>query len=706
MKHSRDLLTELAGNLRWIWNGEFDSLFREIDPVLWTSVNHNPTAFLLELDAARLEARAADPHYRVRLERACHSLKAHLESEKTWANVSAPALAARPVAYFSAEFGLHESLPIYSGGLGVLAGDHLKSSSDLGVPIWGVTILYREGYFFQNLTTDGTQEEVYTEMDLRRVALERVMDSQGQPMSLLIPVNSGNLVVEVWKTRVGRAHLLLLDGYSKEGTADRFAFTRRLYGGDLRTRLHQEIILGMGGYRALRKLGIRPGVIHLNEGHSAFAVLEAISQVMEEEDLSFEAASERVRSRSVFTTHTPVAAGHDRFPPELVNEHLAPLRSKLKLSPEAFVGLGRIHPNDEREPFCMTVVALKLASKSNAVSALHGQTTRSMWKDLWSKAPPEVPIGHVTNGVHVPSWIAPQLARFFERLLGPEWFAQLRYPAGWEAIDAIDPFEIWDLKCALKKEFAAFVDRRIQRRDERLGLPHSRFSLNPEAMVIGYARRIVEYKRPTLLFRDADRLARLMSDPKRPVQIVFAGKAHPNDQTGKAMLKELYGFTQDPRFAGKAFVLENYDMNMGRHFVQGCDLWLNSPRRPFEACGTSGQKAIFNATLNLSSLDGWWAEAYDKKNGYSFGDGLTHSDVHTHDRRDAEDLIRVLENKVIPDFFERTPEGVPSRWIDKIKHALVTLGSRYNSDRMVLDYAKRCYVPTVGALTSDFPTDR
>ncbi|HEU4401435.1 MAG TPA: alpha-glucan family phosphorylase [Candidatus Polarisedimenticolia bacterium] len=702
MKETRACLDELAGNLRWTWSGEFDHLFREIDGDLWRRVNHNPAAFLADVDPARVEARSADPAYRQDLERACRSLRDDLQEERHWASRHAPGLGYRPVAYFSAEVALHESLPIYSGGLGVLAGDHLKSCSDLGVPIWGVTILYRQGYFTQTLDAQGVQEERYVDLDLTRVPLDPVRDGRGERLWIQVQTSWGPFPIDLWLARAGRAHLLLLDGSRDPAASHRDVFTLRLYGGDLRTRLLQEMILGIGGYRALLALGARPGVLHLNEGHSAFAVLEAIAQTMEEEGLGFEPAADKVRARTIFTTHTPVAAGHDRFPADLIEECLAPLRQRLGLSRQDLLGLGRVDPRDEGEPFCMTVLALRLSSRANAVSALHAQTSREMWRALWpGRASSQVPIGHVTNGVHVPTWIAAEMAHFYERHLAGDWPKRLCHPDLWERIYDVDAAELWRVKALLRRHLRSSVARRLRERHERLGLAGPVPEIQPQALVIGFARRFVEYKRAGLLFTDPDRLARLLSDGRRPVQILFAGKAHPRDEAGKRILGSICEYARDARFSGRVILLENHDINVARHLVQGCDLWLNSPRRPLEACGTSGQKAVFNATLNLSVLDGWWAEGYDGTNGYSFGEGLTHTDRALHDRRDAEDLFEVLERQVIPDFFERGDDGVPARWMRRVQRALATLAWRYNSDRMVINYVTRCYLEASGSRTHE-----
>lgn len=701
---TRERLTELASNLRWTWSDEFDSLFVEVDADLWNRVGANPPAFMAQVGEEVLQKRAADPAYRQRLSRACRALTSYLRDGRHWARRHVTGLRLRPVAYFSAEFGLHESLPVYSGGLGVLAGDHLKSCSDLGLPVWGVTILYRQGYFNQTIDAEGRQEEEYIDLDVERLPLQPLLDPHGHRLVVQMQSPSGPFPLDLWRLRVGRADLLLLDGSRDPEAAHGDAFRLRLYGGDLRTRLVQEMILGVGGYRALLSIGVRPGVLHLNEGHCAFAILEAIAQTMEEEGLDFDAAVRRVRGRTVFTTHTPEPAGHDRFPPELVEEFLAPLRERLRLSPERFLALGRVNEKDIGEAFCMTVLALKLSGRANAVSALHGRISRSMWRDLWPGRPLErAAIGHVTNGVHVPTWCARDLMQFFRQHLAPDWQERVGEPQMWEAIEQVDPGDLWSIKQLMKTSLIEFLEPRLAARHERLKLPGGPPRINPEALLIGVARRFAEYKRAWLLFSQPERLERLLGDPQRPIQILLAGKAHPRDGHGKEILRSLCEQSNDPRFAGRVILLENYDVTLARQLVKGCDLWLNMPRRPREACGTSGMKALINATLNMMTLDGWWSEAYDGTNGYAFGEGLTHSDTALHDRRDGVDLFDVLEEQVLPDFFERSPEGVPLRWIARIRRALATLAWRYNADRMVIDYATHCYLPAVGAPTSGFP---
>jgi len=692
MNPVREQLVELAANLRWIWHGELDSLLQEMDAELWQKVQHNPVAFIVDVDARKVEIASADPRYRERVEQAFKVLRGHEQETKHWSGQNAPGLATRPIAYFSPEFGLHESLPIYSGGLGILAGDHLKSSSDLGIPIWGITLLYRQGYFRQRLDERGRQTELYEPLQLERVAIKPALDAEGKQRVISLAISGFTVPIAIWCARVGRATLVLLDSAATTFPTSQQRHMQRLYAGDSHTRLLQEIVLGAGGWCAMRALGVRPGVLHLNEGHSAFAALEAIAKMIETEGIGFDAALQSVRSQTVFTTHTPVAAGHDRFDPRLVAEHLDPLRRRLGLTEEALLGLGRTNPADNEEPFCMTVLALKLASRSVGVSALHGQVSRTMWQALWPSLPADqIPIQHVTNGVHVPSWIASEMAEFLSRSLAHDWASRLCEPQLWDRAREVDHADLWETKHRIKNRMIDFIEQRARKREERLGLPPSP-PLDRQALTIGLARRFAEYKRAPMLLRDPDRLARLLTRPGRPVQILVAGKAHPKDEPGKVLLQRLHEASTDPRYLGRLVIIEDYDMNVGRHLVQGCDLWLNTPRRPLEACGTSGQKAVFNGTLNVSTLDGWWAEAYDGHNGYAIGDSLCPVDQEIQDARDSEALYEVLESKIVPDFFDRDGD-LPARWLARIQHAWVTLGLRYNSDRMLVEYTLGSYLP-------------
>ncbi|MGB8772902.1 MAG: alpha-glucan family phosphorylase [Terriglobales bacterium] len=703
---AQERLWALARNLWWSWDHDSAGLFREIDPLRWSQLNHSPVALLNEYPLEKLEARAGELALHGRINYAYRRLREYEEAERTWGARHAGVLRPRPVAYFSAEFGVHESLPVYSGGLGVLAGDHIKSASDLGIPLVGVGLFYGQGYFRQRLDRDGWQREEYLETDVNQLAMETAIGTNGRPVVVQVDTRHGPIYAKVWRVKVGRCDLFLLDSDVEGNAPEDRDMTSRLYGGDGRVRVHQEILLGVGGLRALRALGITPGVLHLNEGHSGFAVLEAIRQRMVDEGISFDKAMPRVAREVVFTTHTPVPAGHDRFDADLVEEHLGPLRESLGLSKESFMALGREHA-DSDERFCMTVLGLKLSRRANAVSSLHGEVSRAMWTGLSpGKTEDTVPIGHITNGVHVPSWLAPQMFRLYDRHLGTGWQLHSSEAKIWEGSDDVDDGELWETHCNLKSGMIQFVRRRAvkqaARRDEpREVLQRLERVLSPDALTIGFARRFATYKRANLILADVEKLASMVNDPKRPVQFVFAGKAHPLDEPGKRVLQQIAQLMRDPLFSDKFVFVEDYDINVGRHFVQGVDVWLNNPRRPLEASGTSGQKVVLNGGLNLSVLDGWWAEAYDGLNGFAIGNGRTHSDMNVHDTRDGEDLMRVLRDEVIPLYYQRDRDGLPRGWIQRMKRTIRTLGWRFNADRMVMDYTLRCYVPAAGGTSSD-----
>jgi len=702
----------LAGNLWWSWDVESTNVFRELDAVRWRELVHNPIELLNEIPINVFEQRADERVLHSRINYAYRRMQEYLQSTKTWSSRAAGILRAAPVAYFSAEFGLHESVPIYSGGLGVLAGDHIKSASDLGVPLVGIGLFYDQGYFRQRLDLDGMQQEDYLDVDPAKLPLQAARGSDGKQVTVSIDTRSGTLHARVWKLCVGRNTLLLLDSDVEGNQPEDRELTSRLYGGDSRTRIRQELLLGVGGYRALRYLGIRPGVLHLNEGHSAFAPLEVVRRRMAHESISFEEAARRVASFTVFTTHTPVAAGHDRFSPALIEEHLGPLRDAMGLGHDHLMGLGRVDPYNPGEDFCMTVLAMKLSRRANAVSSLHGQVSRSMWTGLFPNRPEEeVPIGHITNGVHVLTWLAPQMQQLFDRHLGADWQSRSGEPEVWEGVEKVEDGELWETHLTLKARMLDFVRRRAARQAERRNEPPEavaqvKRALSIDTLTIGFARRFATYKRADLIFRDIDRIAELISDPRRPVQFVFAGKAHPHDKPGKAILQKVAQLARDPRFAGRLIFVEDYDINTCRHFVQGVDVWLNNPRRPLEASGTSGQKVVLNGGLNLSILDGWWAEAYDTTNGFAIDEGDTHSSAEIHDERDGESLYNTLKNEVIPLFYSRDRDGLPREWISRMKRCISTLGWRFNAHRMVMDYVSKCYVPAAGGTSSDMSRSR
>jgi starch phosphorylase len=704
---AQERLWALARNLWWSWDHDTTSLFRDIDPVRWKQLNQNPVSLLAEIPLAKLESRAAELVLHSRINYAYRRLQEYLHADRTWGARHAGVLRPRPVAYFSAEFGIHESLPVYSGGLGVLAGDHIKSASDLAIPLVGIGLFYGQGYFRQRLDHNGWQQEEYLETDVTQLPLAAAIGKNGRPVVVKIDTRNGSIHAKVWRVKVGRCDLFLLDSDIAENSADDRKLTSRLYGGDARTRIRQELLLGVGGFRALKAMGITPGVLHLNEGHSGFAVLEAVHSRMDEEGIAFDSAVPRVSREVVFTTHTPVPAGHDRFDTDLIEEHLGPLREALGLSPESLMGLGRERPSNHQETFCMTVLGLRLSRRANAVSALHGEVSRAMWTGLCPGKPEDdVPIGHITNGVHVPSWLAPQMFRLYDRHLGTNWHQHSSEARIWEGIENVDDGELWETHLSLKSQLLQFVRRRAVEQAKRRGESVETFQrlarlLSPDALTIGFARRFATYKRANLILRDVENLASMVNDPKRPVQFVFAGKAHPLDEPGKRVLQQIAELMRNSRFADKFVFVEDYDINVGRYLVQGVDVWLNNPRRPLEASGTSGQKVVLNGGLNLSVLDGWWAEAYDGMNGFAIGTGRTHSNMDVHDTRDGEDLHRALREEVIPLYYQRDRDGLPRGWIKRMKRTIRTLGWRFNADRMVMDYTLKCYVPAAGGTSSD-----
>jgi starch phosphorylase len=704
---AQEKLWELARNVWWSWDHDCTSLFRDLNPTRWRQLNQNPISLLNEMPLEEIERRASELVLHSRINYVYRRQQEYLHEDRTWGANHAGVLRPRPVAYFSAEFGLHESLPIYSGGLGVLSGDHIKSASDLDIPLIGIGLFYRQGYFLQRLDNTGWQREEYLQTDINQLPMQPAIGVNGEPVVVEIATRGGAIRAKVWRVKVGRCDLLLLDSNVAGNAPEDLDTTSRLYGGDARVRIRQELLLGVGGYRALRAMGISPGVLHLNEGHSGFAVFEAIRSRMEDEGLDFYAAASQIPREVIFTTHTPVPAGHDRFSAELIEEHLGPLREQLGISQENLMGFGREQPTDYGELFCMTVLGLKLARRVNAVSSLHGEVSRAMWRGLYPGRPEDaVPIGHVTNGVHVPSWLAPQMGRLYDRHLGVGWQRQSSADETWAAIEAVDDGELWETHLSLKAQLLEFIRRRAREQAERRSEPAEALQrlgkiLSPDALTIGFARRFATYKRANLLLADLERLNAMVNDAKRPVQFVFAGKAHPHDEPGKRVLQQIAQMMRDPDFGNKFVFLENYDINVGRHLVQGVDVWLNNPRRPLEASGTSGQKVVLNGGLNLSVLDGWWAEAYDGMNGFAIGSGRTHSNMDVHDSRDGEDLYRVLLEEVIPLYYQRDRDGLPRGWIKRMKRTIRTLGWRFNADRMVMDYTEKCYIPAAGGTSSD-----
>jgi starch phosphorylase len=698
-------LRELTQNLWWCWQPDIRAIFRELDPETWRIVHHNPVALLQRIPPEEVYRRVQDLEMQTRINQAHRRLQSYLHGGESWGVVHAGPILARPVAYFSAEFGLHQSLPIYSGGLGVLAGDHLKSMSDLGAPVVGIGLLYHEGYVHQLIDENGWQQDSYEPIAGAELPAGLALGADGQPARFSVELPGRDVFLRIWRVRVGRSVLLLLDSRDDANSPADQELTARLYGGDQETRIQQEILLGVGGHRALGVVGIRPSVLHLNEGHSAFALLERAREIVEREGLEPAEALREVAGMSCFTTHTPVDAGHDRFRPDLAVSHLEALAHGLKMPMDEVMALGSERPGDPNAPFCPTVLALKLTRRANGVAALHGRVSRKMWQGLYpGKTEEEVPIGHITNGVHVRTWLAADMYSLFLQHLGPRWLDRISHADLWTRIDKVRDAELWEVHQVLKARLFAFTRRRLADRRERLGIAApAREPLEPEALTLGFARRFATYKRADLLFQDLDRLDRLVNHPERPVQIVYAGKAHPRDTGGKTLAQRVANLEKDSRFAGRIVFIENYTMHVGRQLVQGVDVWLNTPRRPLEACGTSGQKCILNGVLNCSIPDGWWAEAYDGGNGFSIGDGEVHANPEVQDERDALALFDTLEKEVVPLYYQRDDLGIPRGWMARVKRAMRTLAWRYNADRMVMDYVKECYLPAAGGNTCRMP---
>jgi starch phosphorylase len=699
------VLQELAHNIWWCWHPTAIDLFRRLDNDLWEQLNHNPVALLGSIDQEKLKASNDDEGFLAHLRRVMDEYDSYMRDprwyQKTYPTGTKDANG-KPltIAYFSAEFGLTDCLPIYSGGLGVLAGDHLKSASDLGLPLVGVGLLYSQGYFRQYLNADGWQQEAYPYYDFANTPAEMVYNADGTPMMLQIDYPDHKIDVQVWQVHVGRIKLILMDtNLPSNSPADR-EITARLYGGDLEMRIRQEILLGIGGYKALLQMGIDPSVCHMNEGHSAFLALERVRHVMESRGLSFDEAKEATSLGNVFTTHTPVPAGNDVFPAAMMDKYFSAYYTSLGLSRKQFMALGRQNPLDENEPFCMTVLALRLANHSNGVSKLHGDVSRRMWQRVWPEVPvEEVPIQHITNGIHITSWISHDMMDLMERYLGLKWRENPSDMKTWERIYTIPDAELWRTHERRRERLVGFARKRLRQQLIRRGATKSEIlqadeALDPEALTIGFARRFATYKRGTLLLREIERIVRIMGDPKRPVQLIFAGKAHPRDAEGKDLIRQIIHLARREDLRRRVVFIEDYDLNVARYLVQGVDVWLNTPRRPMEASGTSGMKVACNGGLNMSILDGWWDEGYNKENGWAIGSGEMYDDTQYQDQVESQAMYDTLEKEVVPLFYDRGTDGLPRKWIEKMKNSLATLSSEFNTARMVRNYAEMFYVPS------------
>lgn len=690
-------LKELAFNFWWTWNPEAIDLFRRLDPVVWESTYHSPVKMLGVISQGRLQAKADDDGFLAHLERVYAQFADYKTTQHTWYAKKYGFTEKPVVAYFSAEFGLAESLPVYSGGLGMLAGDHLKSASDLGIPLVGIGLLYRVGYFKQTLTAVGYQQEHYPENDFYNLAIEQQRKSDGSPLVVEVHMPGRSVQVQIWKANVGRITLLLLDTDTPENQPQDRRITGELYGGDIETRIQQEMVLGFAGMRALHALNLHPTVYHMNEGHSAFLGIERIRIAMDRHQMTFAEGRELTRSSNVFTTHTPVPAGIDVFSREMMERYFTSYYQRLGISWQDFLNLGWQQATPKGDGFSTAVLALNLSGHANGVSKLHGKVSREMWQNLFPGFHVnEVPIDSVTNGVHVRSYISKEMSQLYDRYLGPRWVFEPADHAIWERITDIPPEELWRTHVRRRERLVAFARQRLADQLQARGAPPSEIAaarevLNPEALTIGFARRFATYKRATLLFKKLERLVKMLNHKDRPIQIIIAGKAHPKDEPGKQYIKDIIGLCRDERIRPHVVFIENYDVAVARYLVQGVDVWLNNPRRPLEASGTSGMKAAANGALNLSVLDGWWDEAYTPQVGWAIGHGEEYKDTNYQDEVEAASLMDLIEKDVVPLFYERSKDGLPRGWINMMKGSLTEICPFFNTNRMVAEYTERFY---------------
>ncbi len=694
-------LQKIAYNLWWTWNVDATALFRRIDVEKFEEYDHSPIKLLGNTPQDRFDELADDDGFLAHMDRVATALD-HYLAAPSWFQDTYEQIKTLQIAYFSAEFGIHESVPVYSGGLGVLAGDHLKSASDLGIPLCGVSLMYREGYFRQYLNVDGWQQERYPENDFFNLPMIPETNSDGSILTVKVPFPGREVYLRVWRVQVGRIPLYLLDCNIPQNRPEDRAITAQLYGGDQHTRIQQEMILGIGGLRALKALGKNPTLCHMNEGHSAFCSLERIRAFIEEDGFDFWTAAEVVRSGTCFTTHTPVPAGNDAFPSHMIDDYFSEYIKSLKIDRNTFLNLGREIPNRDDQNFSMTVLALKLSNTSNGVSQLHGTVSRKMWKNLWpGLAEVEVPIGAITNGVHTQTWISPEISQLYERYLGNQWEEKPTNFEVWKRIDSIPDAELWRTHERCRERLVALSRIRLKDQLKRRGAPPSQIEaadevLDPEALTIGFARRFATYKRGTLIFKNVERLAAILNNKERPVQLIFSGKAHPKDHPGKEYIAQVVQFARRPEFRRHVVFLEDYDMNVCRTMIQGVDIWLNNPRRPLEASGTSGMKACCNGGLNLSVLDGWWVEGYLGDNGYSIGHGEEYKEdqLGYQDEVESRSIYELIEQEIVPSFYNRGNDGLPRSWIHRMKRSIGTNVPIFNTNRMVQQYTQDCYIPS------------
>ena len=692
-------LKDIANNLWWSWNPAAIDLFREIDLPLWEKLGKNPVRFLQELSSVKIEEKLEDYGYMQRYEEVVRKFDSYMSDTDTWFARNFPGMKNHVVAYFSAEFGLNEVLPVYSGGLGVLSGDYCKAASDLGIPFAAIGLFYKQGYFNQHINADGWQETDYPILNVSQLPVKPVTDEKGEHVHISVEFPGRMVYAKIWQVKIGRVPLYLMDSDTERNSPADRTITARLYGGDQETRIQQEILLGIGGVRVLKALGINATVYHMNEGHSAFLGLELIRELIKENNIAFRAAIEAAASSLVFTTHTPVPAGNDVFPVHMVDRYFNGFWGHLGINRHEFLSLG-LKANDGNN-FNMTVLALTLAGYRNGVSELHGAVTRSIFNDIWPDIPEEeVPITHVTNGIHTLTWLSPNIASLFDKCLEKGWHENLYCKTIWEKIDDMPDEDLWKTHLFLKEKMINFIRLKLKEQMIKNGEPLERIRgaeniLDPDALTIGFARRFATYKRANLIFGNFERIKRILNTPGMPVQIIFAGKAHPADRPAHEVIKHIHDISRQEGFAGKVVLVENYNMTLARNLVQGVDIWLNNPRRPLEASGTSGQKAAINGIINFSILDGWWCEGYNGKNGWAIGGDNFYSNEYCQDNADSESLYDILENHIMPLFYQRNEYGIPTKWTKIMKESIKSLVSQYSTHRMLQDYLSKMYLPSM-----------
>ncbi len=704
-------LATVANNLWWSWNTEFLRLFQRIDMDLWEQSNKNPVKFLKHVSQEKLEDAAKDVTFLKEYDKIVEEFEDYMNSKNTWFSKNYPEEKGDLIAYFSAEYGLDQTIPIYSGGLGILSGDHLKSASDLGIPLVAVGLLYKDGYFNQKIDGEGQQQCEYNEIDLYDLPINPVKNEVGEDLIIYVKFPKRRLYLKVWSINVGRIKLYLLDSDIEKNNPEDRDVTLKLYGGNQEMRIRQEIVLGQAGVELLTKyLKLNPTVYHMNEGHSAFLTLEIIKNIIAEKQVSFEVAKDITSSKTVFTTHTPVPAGNDIFPLDLVERYFKDFWPRLGLSREEFLKLGMKPVKELENGFNMGILALKIAGKKNGVSKLHGAVSRELFGDVWPNiAANESPIGYVTNGIHTCSWLAPKMKELYNQYLMPYWQDSMYQDKVWEKINTIPDEKLWNVHNERKAKLLKLVKENTTERLRRSGYSYEDINeivskINPNALTIGFARRFATYKRATLIFKDLERITQILNNADRPVQLIFAGKAHPADKEGQDLIKFIHQVSMMPQFKGKIFLLENYNIAMSRYLISGVDVWLNNPRRPMEASGTSGQKASVNGVINFSVLDGWWAEGYNQKNGWTIGNNSEYDSYEAQDQADSQSLYRTLEEKIIPTYYNRENSNIPQKWIGFMKNSILSTGGKYSTARMLVDYTNQYYMP-LAKLTKKYYLD-